>query len=142
MWIDYVEVTGWASAVEKFYGYVSSRSILYRFLSPVADVKSMYRDMWSRGCRTWAVYIDNKLVALVDICQGRECVEAAVVVADRFQKRGYGKAIVLDFLKRLRGVRCIEAFVSLDNYPALKIARRLGAEIVCTDICHIKVEKV
>lgn len=140
MIVDYVEITGVPTAVYEFYAKVSKRSLFFRFLNPSVEVGHIYSYMWEKGCKTFAAYIDNIFVAVVDISPGGECAEVGIVVADEFQRRGYGAAIASDFIKRLKkmGIRCVEAYTLPDNYPALRIARRLGAEIFCVDVCRIK----
>ena len=64
----------------------------------------------------------------------------AVLVIDAYQGRGIGKAAVFDFAERLgkMGYRYALAYVSPENYKALAIARKIGAEVRCRDICTVK----
>lgn len=75
-------------------------------------------------------------MGVVDITPCGDDVEVAVLVIDAYQGRGIGKAVVFDFAERLgkMGYRYALAYVSPENYKALAIARKIGAEVRCRDI--------
>jgi RimJ/RimL family protein N-acetyltransferase len=138
--IDYVEITGVYSNIRELYRKITLESVIYRFLHPVADPTYIYQYLWSRGCRTFLIYFNNKPVGVVDITPCGDGVEVAILVIDAYQGRGIGKAVVFDFAERLRKMayRYALAYVSPENYKALAIARKIGAEVKCRDICVIK----
>ncbi len=62
------------------------------------------------------------------------------MIIDAYLGRGLGKAVAYDFAGRLKmmGFRYVHAHVSPENYKALAIARKIGAEIKCRDVCVVK----
>ena len=138
--IDYVDITGVYSLVEELYRKTTLETITYRFLHPVADVTHIYRYLWSRGCRSFLIYYNNKPVGIIDITPCGNGVEVAVLVIDSYQGKGLGKYVVLDFAQRLKnmGFAYALAYVAPENYKALAIARKIGAEVRCRDVCFIK----
>jgi RimJ/RimL family protein N-acetyltransferase len=137
--IDYVEITGVYSKIQEFYRAVSLNSVTYRFLHPVADPVYIYRYLWSRGCKTFLIYHGNKAVGVIDVTPCGEGAEVAIVIADAHQGRGLGRAVAVDYAPRLRkmGFKYAVAYVSPENYKALSIARWIGAEVRCRDICTV-----
>jgi ribosomal protein S18 acetylase RimI-like enzyme len=97
-------------------------------------------NLWSRGCKTFS-FFNNKPVGIVDITPCGGDVEVAVLVIDAYQGRGIGKAVVFDFAERLgkMGYRHALAYASPENYKALAIVRKIGAEVRCRDILHHQV---
>jgi len=142
VYLDYVEITGVYSVVGEFYKQVSQESMRHRFLHLVSDISYVYKYLWSRGCQTFLVYKDNKSVGIVDVTPCGDGVEVAIVIADRHQGRGIGTAVAFDFADRLRrmGFRYAFAYVSPDNYRVLAVAKRLGAQVKCRDLCVVKYE--
>ena len=61
------------------------------------------------------------------------------MIIDACQGRGLGKAVAYDFAGRLKkmGLRYVLAHISPENYRSLAIARRIGAEIKCRDVCVV-----
>ncbi|WP_181933298.1 GNAT family N-acetyltransferase [Pyrobaculum aerophilum] len=135
--IDYVEITGVYSKVQEFYRRLSLNSIIYRFLHPIADPLYVYKYLWSHGCMSFLIYYENKDVGLLDITPCGEGAEVAIVIADAYQGKGLGKAVALDFAPRLwkMGFKYAFAYIMPENYKALSIAKKLGAEVRCRDIC-------
>lgn len=140
MAIDYVEITGVYSKIQELYKKTTLDSIIYRFLHPVADPAYVYRYLWSRGCRSFLIYYINKPVGVVDITPCGDGAEVAVLIIDMYQGKGIGRAVAFDFAEKLKkmGFRYALAYVSPENYKALVIARRMGAEIKCRDICVVR----
>ncbi len=140
MAIDYVEIIGVYSKIQELYKKTTLDSIIYRFLHPVADPAYVYRYLWSRGCRSFLIYYNNKPVGVVDITPCGDGAEVAILIIDVYQGKGLGKAVAFDFAERLKkmGFRYALAYVSPENYKALAIARKIGAEIRCRDVCVIK----
>jgi len=66
----------------------------------------------------------------------------AIVIADKHQGKGIGSAVAFDFADRLRrmGFRYAFAYVSPDNHRVLAIAKKLGAQVKCRDLCVVKYE--
>jgi Acetyltransferase (GNAT) family. len=137
--IDYVEITGVYSNIRELYRKVTLESVIYRFLHPVADPTYIYQYLWSKGCRTFLIYFNNKPVGIVDITPCGDSVEVAILVIDAYQGRGIGKAVVsiCREVEEMR-YRYALAYVSPENYRAITIARKIGAEVRCRDICIIK----
>ncbi|MEZ0248105.1 MAG: GNAT family N-acetyltransferase [Thermoproteus sp.] len=142
--LDYYEITGLYDEVARFYAMVGDESRYLRFLSIVRDPTAIYRRIWSCGGRTFLVVERRRPVALVDVTPcGREEVEAAIVVVDSLQGRGYGTKIAEIFAVLLPkiGYDKVRAEVYRENIKALAIARRLGADVSCTDVmCTVKLE--
>lgn len=82
---------------------------------------------------------DNKAVGVVDVTPCGDGVEVAILMIDAYQGRGLGRAVAYDFAGRLKkmGFRYVLAYVSPENYKALAIARKIGAEIKCRDVCVV-----
>ena len=140
MSIDYVEITGVYSKIQELYKKATLDSINYRFLHPIADPAYVYRYLWSRGCRSFLIYYINKPVGVVDVTPCGDGAEVAILVIDTYQGKGLGKAVAFDFAGRLKkmGFKYALAYISPENYKALAIARKIGAEIMCRDVCVIK----
>lgn len=88
----------------------------------------------------FVLHNDNKAVGVVDVTPCGDGVEVAFLIIDACQGRGLGKAVAYDFAGRLKkmGFRYVLAYVSPENYRALAIARKIGAEIKCRDVCVVK----
>jgi Acetyltransferase (GNAT) family. len=138
--IDYVEMTGVYSKIQELYKKTTQDNITHRFLHPVADPTYVYRYLWGRGCRSFFIYYNNKPVGVVDVTPCGDGAEVAILIIDAYQGRGLGKAVAYDFAGRLKkmGFRYVLAYVSPENYKALAIARKIGAEIKCRDVCVVK----
>lgn len=141
MELDYVEVTGRYDLVLDFYKRVSPESIYMRFLAAIFDVGRTYEYIWEDcGGRSFMAYEGRRPVAVVDITPCRGGVEAAIVVADELQGRGYGTRIAMDFAKILpkMGHSVVTAQIYRENYKALALARKVGASIRCdTVMCDV-----
>ncbi|MFB6489670.1 MAG: GNAT family N-acetyltransferase [Thermoproteus sp. AZ2] len=141
MELDYVEVTGRYDLVLEFYKRVGSESIYMRFLAAVFDVGRIYEYIWEDcGGRSFMAYEGRRPVALVDVTPCRGGVEAAIVVADELQSRGYGSRIARDFARVLpkMGYPVVTAQIYRENYKALALARKMGASIRCDAVmCNV-----
>ncbi|MEL9990840.1 MAG: GNAT family N-acetyltransferase [Thermoproteus sp.] len=142
--LDYYEITGLYNEVARFYAMVGDESRYLRFLSIVRDPAAVYERIWSCGGRTFLVVEKKRPVALVDVTPcGKEEVEAAIVVVDSLQGRGYGTKIAEIFAALLPriGYDKVRAEIHRENIKALAIARRLGADVNCTDVmCTVRLE--
>jgi len=136
--IGYVDMTGVYSKIQELYKNSTPDSITQRFLHPVADPTYVYR-LWGRCCRSFFIYYDNKAVGFVDVTPCGDGVEVAILIIDAYKGRGLGKAVAYDFAGRLKKMsfRYVLAYVSPENYRTLAIARKIGAEIKCRDVCVV-----
>lgn len=89
---------------------------------------------------TFLIYYENKPIGVIDLTPCDEGVEVAILIIDAFQGKGLGTAVVFDFANRIRkmGFKYALAYVLPDNYRALAIARKIGAEVKCRDLCMIR----
>ena len=130
-------------AIVEFHRALSARSVYYRYAMPLTAETRTTHDRLTRLC---FIDYDRELVLVAEyspapnevpalVAVGRltrtsrgEPAEVALLVSDRFQRRGLGRELLQRLIKvaRQEGVPEISAFILQENVAMQKLAREAG----------------
>lgn len=121
-----------AEKIIKFYESLDAESVFMRFHFFLKDFTAYVAEQFRRGSAVLVAISCGEVIGVAEAVPiSAETAEFGIIVRREWRRKGIGTALAVSLAKscRERNIRFLLARVSIENEPAIRIARRLGASV-------------